>query len=214
MPIFGKQLIGAAGANIGPGYQPHITSYDYDCPISEAGSTRQPGIGGDDKFTLIRDVIHKHTGLTPAPELPPPRIHAYGEVRLHWRPCPHTAPHMRVALVEWITVGLFRKWHNTLSMLALRALDAEGVVTCFKVSAVCGWQVDLLQESPLLDALHALVPDGGVFDDEPDIMEAYGQRCDICGNPAFGNAVHVHVAANGNHVPNLLLEPSEPSIRP
>ena len=69
-----------AGANIGPGYQPHITSYDYDCPISEAGSTRQPGIGGDDKFTLIRDVIQKHTGLTPAPELPPPRTHAYGEV--------------------------------------------------------------------------------------------------------------------------------------
>ena len=27
-------------------YQPHITSYDYDCPISEAGGTGQPGIGG------------------------------------------------------------------------------------------------------------------------------------------------------------------------
>jgi len=38
------------------------------------------GIGGDNKFTLIRDVIHKHTGLTPAPQLPPPSIHAYGKV--------------------------------------------------------------------------------------------------------------------------------------
>ena len=40
----------------------------------------EPGIGGDDKFALVRDVIHKHTGMTPAPELPPPRIHAYGKV--------------------------------------------------------------------------------------------------------------------------------------
>ena len=34
---------------------PHITSYDYDCPISEAGSTGQPGIGGDNKFE-VRDL--------------------------------------------------------------------------------------------------------------------------------------------------------------
>ena len=41
-----------------------------------------PGIGGDNKFALIRDVIHKHTGLTPAPALPPPSIHAYGKVKV------------------------------------------------------------------------------------------------------------------------------------
>lgn len=29
---------------------PHITSYDYDAPISEAGDYCQPGIGGDCKF--------------------------------------------------------------------------------------------------------------------------------------------------------------------
>lgn len=33
-------------------YQPHITSYDYDCPISEAGGIGQPGIGGDNKFKV------------------------------------------------------------------------------------------------------------------------------------------------------------------
>lgn len=42
-----------AGANIaGSIYQPHITSYDYDCPISEAGGIGQPGIGGDNKFKV------------------------------------------------------------------------------------------------------------------------------------------------------------------
>lgn len=42
-----------AGANIaGTIYQPHITSYDYDCPISEAGDIGQPGIGGDNKFKV------------------------------------------------------------------------------------------------------------------------------------------------------------------
>ena len=33
-------------------YQGHITSYDYDCPISEAGDYCQPGIGGDCKYTV------------------------------------------------------------------------------------------------------------------------------------------------------------------
>jgi Glycosyl hydrolases family 35 len=41
------------GANDAPGvYQPHITSYDYDAPISEAGMTGQPGIGGPNKFDV------------------------------------------------------------------------------------------------------------------------------------------------------------------
>ena len=29
-----------------------ITSYDYDCPISERGCTGQPGIGGKNKFEV------------------------------------------------------------------------------------------------------------------------------------------------------------------
>lgn len=48
------------GANIaGIIYQPHITSYDYDCPISEAGGIGQPGIGGDNKFTVMSSPILK-----------------------------------------------------------------------------------------------------------------------------------------------------------
>jgi len=34
----------------GTHYMPHITSYDYDCPISEGGGYGQPGIGGDSKY--------------------------------------------------------------------------------------------------------------------------------------------------------------------
>lgn len=41
-----------AGANVGDTYQPHITSYDYDCPVSEAGGYGQPGIGGLNKYEV------------------------------------------------------------------------------------------------------------------------------------------------------------------
>ena len=46
-------------------YQPHITSYDYDCPISEAGGIGQPGIGGDNKFKVRQDpfILHKIASL-------------------------------------------------------------------------------------------------------------------------------------------------------
>ncbi|KAL6780686.1 hypothetical protein ACKKBF_B12155 [Auxenochlorella protothecoides x Auxenochlorella symbiontica] len=71
------------GANVdGSNYQPHITSYDYDAPISEAGDYCQPGIGGECKYHAIREVIAQHTGITPPPIPPRPRIHAYGEVHL------------------------------------------------------------------------------------------------------------------------------------
>lgn len=44
-------LLPRAGANIdGDNYMPHITSYDYDAPISEAGDYGQPGIGGPSKY--------------------------------------------------------------------------------------------------------------------------------------------------------------------
>lgn len=44
-----------AGANKAASiYQPHITSYDYDCPVSEAGGYGQPGIGGPNKFEARR----------------------------------------------------------------------------------------------------------------------------------------------------------------
>jgi beta-galactosidase len=65
-------------------YEPHITSYDYDSPISEAGQTCQPGIGVGDgcKFMLVREVIEKYTGVE-APAVPPePCILGYGDVEL------------------------------------------------------------------------------------------------------------------------------------
>lgn len=33
-------------------YQSVMTSYDYDCAISEAGDYGQPGIGGPNKFQV------------------------------------------------------------------------------------------------------------------------------------------------------------------
>jgi beta-galactosidase len=55
------------GANIdGRKYEPDITSYDYDVPVSESGELKP-------KFFLFRDVISKVTGITPpAPPAPMP----------------------------------------------------------------------------------------------------------------------------------------------
>ena len=33
-------------------FAPQLTSYDYDAPLSEAGATGQPGIGGPNKFQV------------------------------------------------------------------------------------------------------------------------------------------------------------------
>ena len=42
-----------AGANVdGQHFMPHITSYDYDAPVSEAGDYCQPGIGGPCKYDV------------------------------------------------------------------------------------------------------------------------------------------------------------------
>lgn len=57
-------------------YNPHITSYDYDAPISEAGSTHQPGIGGPSKFKV------------PPPSLSP-RAHAHTHTYTHLRSHEH-----------------------------------------------------------------------------------------------------------------------------
>lgn len=52
------------GANMGAGadarYEPQTTSYDYDAALDEAGRPTK-------KFFLLRDVIQKHTGITPPP---------------------------------------------------------------------------------------------------------------------------------------------------
>lgn len=57
-----------SGANFSTQYEPTVTSYDYDCPVSEWG-------GLTPKFTAIRDAIIQYTGLMPEPAPPPaPRI--------------------------------------------------------------------------------------------------------------------------------------------
>ncbi|WIA37889.1 hypothetical protein OEZ86_014736 [Tetradesmus obliquus] len=43
-------------------YQPHITSYDYNCPIGEGGTVGQLGMGGDSKFDALRQVIAEAQG--------------------------------------------------------------------------------------------------------------------------------------------------------
>ncbi|TCP22342.1 beta-galactosidase [Scopulibacillus darangshiensis] len=63
------------GANYGGAYQPTVTSYDYDCPVSESGDLTT-------KYYKVRDVMTRHTGVTP-PELPAPiPKKAYGAVHL------------------------------------------------------------------------------------------------------------------------------------
>jgi beta-galactosidase len=50
------------GANYGGGYEPDITSYDYDAPLDEAGRPRK-------KYFEFRDALSKLTGVTP-PSMP------------------------------------------------------------------------------------------------------------------------------------------------
>lgn len=57
-----------SGANFSTQYEPTVTSYDYDCPVSEWG-------GITPKFTAIREAIAQYTGVMPEPVPPPlPRI--------------------------------------------------------------------------------------------------------------------------------------------
>ncbi|UVI27612.1 glycoside hydrolase family 35 protein [Paenibacillus spongiae] len=64
------------GANHSHEYEPTITSYDYDSPLSENGELTK-------KYEAVRDVIRKFTGKEPECELPQPLPkRSYGEVRL------------------------------------------------------------------------------------------------------------------------------------
>lgn len=55
-----------AGANT-PGYQPDVTSYDYDAPINEQGLPTP-------KFFALREVMAKHNGGRPLPPVPKPPL--------------------------------------------------------------------------------------------------------------------------------------------
>eukprot|EP00892_Ulva_mutabilis_P010462 jgi/Ulvmu1/7789/UM004_0018.1 len=57
-----------------------MTSYDYNCPISESAKTGQPGVGGPNKFEAVRNTIAKVTGETLPDALPEPDLVAHGKV--------------------------------------------------------------------------------------------------------------------------------------
>lgn len=63
------------GANHGEGFEPTITSYDYDAPLSEWGAATP-------KFEAFRDVIAKHLGEPLTEEPPAVRLAGFGDVRL------------------------------------------------------------------------------------------------------------------------------------
>jgi beta-galactosidase len=62
------------GANMdGKKYQPTVTSYDYDAPVSESGELTP-------KYALFREVIAKATGVVPPSPPAPIRSHVYASV--------------------------------------------------------------------------------------------------------------------------------------
>jgi len=64
------------GANSdGKDYQPDVTSYDYDAPVTESGELGP-------KFFLFRDVIRQVTGKTPPDPPQPEPVHAFAPVTL------------------------------------------------------------------------------------------------------------------------------------
>lgn len=67
-----------SGANgQGTDFEPHITSYDYNAPITEAGDHGY-GSDGIDKFVAIKNVVKKYSPISPEPQ--PIKKHAYGNV--------------------------------------------------------------------------------------------------------------------------------------
>mmetsp|Transcript_8188 Transcript_8188/g.14871 ORF Transcript_8188/g.14871 Transcript_8188/m.14871 type:complete len:629 (+) Transcript_8188:18-1904(+) len=72
-----------AGANGqgGSNYQPDITSYDYNSPISEHGA-HNFGSDGVDKFEAVQTLLRKNFDDATVEEPIAPRVEAYGEVPL------------------------------------------------------------------------------------------------------------------------------------
>lgn len=71
-----------AGANGGgESFQPHITAYDYDAPISEGGGH---GYGSDnvDKFLAVRQVMQKYASGPLPPDPPAPAVASYPDVAM------------------------------------------------------------------------------------------------------------------------------------
>lgn len=63
------------GANFGDKYEPTITSYDYDAPLTEAGDITE-------KYLKLKQVIEEYTGIDAGPVPENSKKLAYGEVGL------------------------------------------------------------------------------------------------------------------------------------
>ncbi|WP_274308213.1 glycoside hydrolase family 35 protein [Solibacillus daqui] len=63
------------GANCGEKYNPTITSYDYDAPLTEAGDITE-------KYLKLKNVIEEYTGIDAGPVPDNSRKMAYGTVQL------------------------------------------------------------------------------------------------------------------------------------
>ena len=68
-------FMNGANANRPGKYQPQITSYDYDAPLTESGDPWE-------KYTLIRQVVSKYLPLPPGPVPPATPKTAYGSVKM------------------------------------------------------------------------------------------------------------------------------------
>ncbi|EIE24551.1 hypothetical protein COCSUDRAFT_46851 [Coccomyxa subellipsoidea C-169] len=117
-------------------FLPQLTSYDYDAPISEAGGSGQPGIGGPNKFLMIREAIANHTGnaLPEEPPLPPAR--AFGPVHLSERAAlmeslPLLAPGDGIPAFKPAPMEAYGQPHGVIvyrTILAVGALIGGGVL--------------------------------------------------------------------------------------
>ncbi|KAK9809058.1 hypothetical protein WJX72_008691 [[Myrmecia] bisecta] len=179
-----------AGANLaGAIYQPHITSYDYDCPVSEAGAEGQPGIGGDNKFQILRDVIKKHTGVEPPAPLPPPPVHAYGKVDLSeavslLEALPQLYPGDGIItdkpdiMEEYGQMGGVMVYRTTIPAGALQTdslLDVGGAVHDYAKVLVNGKLVGLLERNVPRNLTLAAIADDGPTLQLDIVVEAMGR---------------------------------------
>ena len=75
MLIGGTNFGFTSGANHYEKFAPDVTSYDYDAPLTECGDITP-------KYMALREVIFKHTGVTPPPVPENRKKRAYGRVAL------------------------------------------------------------------------------------------------------------------------------------
>jgi beta-galactosidase len=146
-------------------YESVITSYDYDCPISEAGDYGQPGVGGANKFQVQRACSR----MTDS---------AVWQVRVYFSLC-HLC-HM--AKAAQLPQSDARPSHTNMGHAqAIRdAIEAQTGVKAPtpppRPRIVAYGTVNLTQQATLFSQLDVLAPGTGAYADAPLPMEEYGQR--------------------------------------